>query len=65
MRNGKRDGTDETSTHTPFRDGFIDFDAGYDSEWWSIDLYGWTDAWNVTEKCKKGLDEILRRLEWV
>lgn len=63
----------ETSTHTPFGDGFVDFDAvlpaivdaGYESEWWSIDLYGWTDAWSVTEKCKHGLDEILKRLEWV
>jgi sugar phosphate isomerase/epimerase len=64
---------DETSTHTPFGDGFVDFEkvlpaiveAGYDSEWWSIDLYGWTDAWNVTEKCKKSLDRILAELGWL
>jgi sugar phosphate isomerase/epimerase len=63
----------ETSTHTPFGDGFIDFgavlpaivEAGYGSEWWSIDLYGWTDAWNVTQKCKRGLDNILRRIGWI
>ncbi len=64
---------DETSTHAPFGEGFIDFDkvlpaivdAGYQSDWWSIDLYGWTDAWNVTERCKNELEKIFQRIGWV
>jgi sugar phosphate isomerase/epimerase len=63
----------ETSTHTPFGDGVVDFDrmlpaivdAGYDSEWWSIDLYGWTDAWSYTERCKNWLDSKFTELGWV
>jgi len=63
------DGTlhgDETSTHAPFGDGKIDFgallpelaknDMGHD--WWTIDLCFWPDAWTVTEKCKKAIDEL-------
>jgi len=46
-----------TSTHAPFGKGFLDFDklmpailaAGYDSEWWSVDLCFWPEAWEVTE----------------
>ena len=54
----------ETSTHIPFGQGKIDFDAllpelskndmGHD--WWTIDLCFWPDAWAVTEKCKKAVD---------
>jgi sugar phosphate isomerase/epimerase len=55
------DGTlhnDETSTHRPFGEGFIDFDeaikaivdeAGFHGEWWTIDLCFWPEAWDVTE----------------
>lgn len=63
------DGTlhgDETSSHPPFGDGYLDFDAivpellkndlGHD--WWTIDLCFWPDAWAVTERCKKSIDEI-------
>ena len=66
------DGTlhdDETSTHAPFGDGIIDFDEllpelnkndmGHD--WWTIDLCFWADAWPVTEKCKKAIDELNRK----
>jgi sugar phosphate isomerase/epimerase len=66
------DGTlhhDETSTHAPFGDGFIDFDQlmielnkndmGHD--WWTIDLCFWPNAWPVTEKCKSAVDEINRK----
>ena len=46
-----------TSTHAPFGQGVLDFDtlmpaimaAGYDSEWWSVDLCFWPEAWEVTE----------------
>lgn len=55
-----------TSEHVPFGDGKIDFDAvipellksGYQGDWWSIDLCEWPDAWGVTEKCKKFVDQF-------
>jgi len=66
------DGTlhdNETSTHAPFGKGRIDFDQllpelaknnmGHD--WWTIDLCFWPDAWPVTEKCKKAVDELNRK----
>jgi len=66
------DGTlhnDETSTHAPFGQGKIDFDElmpelakndmGHD--WWTIDLCFWADAWTVTEKCKKAVDELNKK----
>ncbi len=63
------DGTlhdDETSTHAPFGDGMLDFDAllpelnqsGVAHDWWTIDLCFWPDAWAVTERCKKAIDEL-------
>ena len=63
------DGTlhdDETSTHSPFGEGDIDFDAllpelnrsGVKHDWWTIDLCFWSDAWAVTERCKKAIDEL-------
>ena len=63
------DGTlhdDETSTHAPFGDGFLNFDelvpelnqSGIPHDWWTIDLCFWPDAWVVTERCKKAIDEI-------
>ena len=66
------DGTlhhDETSSHPPFGDGYLNFDEilpelakndlGHD--WWTIDLCFWPDAWAVTERCKKSLDEFNRK----
>lgn len=66
------DGTlhdDETSTHAPLGEGKIDFDQllpelnkndmGHD--WWTIDLCFWSDAWSVTEKCKKAVDELNKK----
>lgn len=55
---------DETSTHPPFGDGNLDFDAllpatldaGVPNDWWAIDLCFWPQAWEATEKCKKYLD---------
>jgi sugar phosphate isomerase/epimerase len=63
------DGTlhdNETSTHTPFGEGVLDFDAllpelnqsGCPSDWWTIDLCFWPDAWAVTERCKAYVDEL-------
>jgi sugar phosphate isomerase/epimerase len=63
------DGTlhhDETSSHPPFGDGYLDFDAivpallkcGCPHDWWTIDLCFWPDAWNLTERCKKSIDEL-------
>jgi len=63
------DGTlhdDETSTHAPFGDGVLDFDAllpelnqsGCPSDWWTIDLCFWPDAWAVTERCKAAVDQL-------
>ena len=61
---------DETSTHAPFGDGVLDFDAiipvimdetGYDGEWFSIDLCFWPNAWDVTEDAKKFLTPYLER----
>lgn len=64
------DGTlnhDNTSEHVPFGDGKIDFDkvipalmeiGGFEGDWWSIDLCEWPDAWGVTEKCKKFVDDF-------
>ena len=29
--------------------------------WWTIDLCFWSDAWSVTEKCKKAIDELNKK----
>jgi sugar phosphate isomerase/epimerase len=58
-----------TSTHPPFGEGNLKFDefmpaivaAGCPDDWWTIDLCFWPDAWKATEKCKKGIDELVRR----
>jgi sugar phosphate isomerase/epimerase len=61
------DGTlnrDNTSTHAPFGEGFLDFDeiipalldAGYTGDWWAIDLCECPDAWEATADCKKAVD---------
>jgi sugar phosphate isomerase/epimerase len=63
------DGTlhhDETSSHPPFGDGYLDFDKimpelnknKLSHDWWTIDLCFWPDAWAVTERCKTSIDEI-------
>lgn len=67
------DGTlnhDNTSEHVPFGDGKINFDkvipalidiGEFTGKWWSIDLCEWPDAWKVTEKCKKFVDEFNKK----
>jgi sugar phosphate isomerase/epimerase len=60
---------DETSTHAPFGTGVIDFDAvmpaildaGYDSDWWSIDLCFWPEAWEVTAQSKVFVDGLIEK----
>ncbi len=63
------DGTlheEETSTHSPFGDGYLRFDEilpelaknDVGPDWWTIDLCFWPDAWAVTERCKKALDGL-------
>ncbi|MHB1037363.1 MAG: sugar phosphate isomerase/epimerase family protein [Pirellulales bacterium] len=59
----------ETSTHAPFGEGNLDFDdlmpalvaAGCPDDWWTIDLCFWADAWTVTEKCKKAIDQLAKK----
>lgn len=67
------DGTlhgDETSTHRPFGEGKIDFDevldavcndAGYNGDWFSIDLCFWPEAWDVTRNAQKFLQPYLEK----
>ncbi len=66
------DGTlhdDETSTHVPIGEGLLRFDellpelnrSGVPHDWWTIDLCFWPDAWAVTEKCKRAVDELNAR----
>ena len=66
------DGTlhnDETSTHRPFGEGVLDFDAviaaimeaGFKGEWWTIDLCFWPGAWEVTEAAKKFLTPYMEK----
>jgi sugar phosphate isomerase/epimerase len=50
----------ETSTHAPFGQGVLDFDklipellrSGCPSDWWTIDLCFWPNAWEVTADAK-------------
>lgn len=58
-----------TSTHPPFGEGNLDFDAimpdivaaGCPDDWWTIDLCFWPDAWAATAKCKTGIDDLARK----
>lgn len=58
-----------TSTHPPFGDGNLNFDelcpvlanCGCPDDWWTIDLCFWPDAWKVTERCKKSIDELNKK----
>jgi sugar phosphate isomerase/epimerase len=59
-----------TSVHAPFGEGYINFeevvpalvDAGYDSEWWTIDLCFWPEAWDITADSKKFCDALFTKL---
>ncbi len=61
------DGTlhnNETSTHAPFGNGVLEFDVlipeilccGLPTNWWTIDLCFWPDAWEVTASAKQFLE---------
>ncbi len=80
-RMGKRIGTvhlidsdntlhhEETSTHAPFGQGVLDFDAiiealkknGYTGPWWTIDLCFWPTAWDIAESSHRFVDDLLKR----
>jgi len=57
---------DDTSTHTPFGLGVLNFEeiipeilkAGYAEKWWVIDLCFWPNAWEVTRQCKEFVDKL-------
>jgi sugar phosphate isomerase/epimerase len=60
-----------TSTHAPFGKGLINFEqvvpaiveAGYKSDWWTIDLCFWPNAWEITEESKGYCDNLFRKLK--
>jgi sugar phosphate isomerase/epimerase len=55
---------DETSTHAPFGQGVLNFNllipeilrSGLPTNWWTIDLCFWPNAWEVTAQAKRFLD---------
>lgn len=59
----------ETSTHAPFGQGMLNFDAlipellrsGCPSNWWTIDLCFWPNAWEVTAQAKTFLDGMAQK----
>ena len=60
---------DETSTHAPFGQGVLDFDAivealkkiGYTGPWWTIDLCFWPTAWDLVESSQRFVADLLKR----
>ncbi len=62
-------GEDETSTHMPFGNGFVDFDEvvpvlfkeKLPHDWITIDLCFWADAWGATKSCKDYLDKLIEK----
>jgi len=54
----------ETSTHAPFGQGVLNFDllipevlrSGLPTNWWTIDLCFWPNAWEVTADAKRFLE---------
>ncbi len=66
------DGTlhnDETSTHAPFGQGVLEFDklipevlrSGLPTNWWTIDLCFWPNAWEVTADAKVFLGRLAQK----
>ena len=55
--------------HVPFGAGEIDFEAvgaalvaaGAMTEWWTVDLCFWPDAWGATEASKQFVDTLIER----
>ena len=60
---------DLTSTHSPFGTGLINFmevvpaivEAGYRSEWWTVDLCFEPNAWDLTVQSKRYLDDLFKK----
>ena len=60
---------EETSTHAPFGEGVLDFDAimkallaiGYHGPWWTIDLCFWPTAWDIVEPSHRFVADLLKR----
>jgi len=66
------DGTlhnNETSTHAPFGQGVLDFDqlipaivtSALPTNWWTIDLCFWPNAWEATADAKIFLEGMIRK----
>ncbi len=59
----------ETSTHAPFGQGVLEFDrlipelirSGCPSNWWTIDLCFWPNAWEATADAKRFLDGMAHK----
>jgi sugar phosphate isomerase/epimerase len=59
----------ETSTHRPFGQGVLNFDqlipevlrSGLPTNWWTIDLCFWPNAWEVTADAKIFLDGMAEK----
>lgn len=57
---------ESTSTHAPFGQGVLDFDAivkaiydaGYDDDWWPMDLCYWPNALEATKPAKAFMDDL-------
>ena len=64
------DGTlhgDETSTHRPFGEGLIDFEALTprllevpNIEWWTIDMCFWAGSWELIESSRRFLNQLIQ-----
>jgi sugar phosphate isomerase/epimerase len=58
-----------TSTHSPFGKGKLNFDrivpelmnCGVPNDWWCVDLCFWPNAWDVTADSKKFLDKYRQK----
>lgn len=63
------DSSEQTTLHVPFGRGVVDFDAlmpaliaaGGATDWWTVDLCFWPDAWQATEESKQFVDGLVTR----
>jgi sugar phosphate isomerase/epimerase len=59
----------KTSTHAPFGQGVLNFDAiltalkdeGYPGPWWTIDFCFWPTAWDQLAEAKRFVTDLLAR----
>jgi sugar phosphate isomerase/epimerase len=60
---------DDTSTHAPFGQGVLDFaaivkaldEAGFDDEWWPMDLCFWPNALEATEPALRFMQDLAEK----